>query len=369
MNIIKFIRPTLLIIISCIIVCLLIIYRYKDRFELYLNYKRCPKKKINGLMKDIFDKNEIKNDNANWDIYIPCGYNNVETELKIIDTYNDKQKIFGINGVDKICSKNNLWNILEIEYGRTRSKHIMPETFILNNKDHMKLFSKHYNKNNLYILKKNLQRKKGIKLCNDYYYIMNSHYDNFKIVQEFKNSLLINERKFNVRLYMLIICKNNSKTVYFHKYNKLLYAKNKYLASNLSDLESNVTNSYTIGDSIYKTNPYNLEELKTHITDDNMVSLLNKIHNTIYMLSRVIILRLGDLENIKQNTKFQLFGVDIIIDDNYNPYILEINKGPDMNPKNDRDKKMKLKVLNDMFSKIELINEDNYNLYDKIYSI
>ena len=100
-----------------------------------------------------------------------------------------------------------------------------------------------------------------------------------------------------------------------------------------------------------------------------MVSLLNKIHNTIYMLSRVIILRLGDLENIKQNTKFQLFGVDIIIDDNYNPYILEINKGPDMNPKNDRDKKMKLKVLNDMFSKIELINEDNYNLYDKIYSI
>ena len=52
------------------------------------------------------------------------------------------------------------------------------------------------------------------------------------------------------------------------------------------------------------------------------------------------------------------------------PYILEINKGPDMKPKDDRDKKMKLKVLNDMFSKMEIIDpEDDYNLFEEIYTI
>ena len=33
----------------------------------------------------------------------------------------------------------------------------------------------------------------------------------------------------------------------------------------------------------------------------------------------------------KSLTFFQLFGVDIILDSDYKPYLLEINKSPDMN--------------------------------------
>ena len=38
-----------------------------------------------------------------------------------------------------------------------------------------------------------------------------------------------------------------------------------------------------------------------------------------------------------------MFGVDVIFD-NLKPYILEINKGPDMIPKDDKDKLIKYKL-------------------------
>ena len=47
-------------------------------------------------------------------------------------------------------------------------------------------------------------------------------------------------------------------------------------------------------------------------------------------------LSLCNLKNIKLNTKFQLFGIDVIFDKKkLNPLVLEINKGPDMVPKDD----------------------------------
>ena len=40
-------------------------------------------------MNDIFKKNNIsKERNSNWDIYLPCGYNNIENELTV---FNNKQ--------------------------------------------------------------------------------------------------------------------------------------------------------------------------------------------------------------------------------------------------------------------------------------
>ena len=47
-------------------------------------------------------------------------------------------------------------------------------------------------------------------------------------------------------------------------------------------------------------------------------------------------------KNLKNNTIYQVFGADITPDKNLRPYLVEINKGPDMSPKDDRDKKVKL---------------------------
>ena len=60
-----------------------------------------------------------------------------------------------------------------------------------------------------------------------------------------------------------------------------------------------------------------------------------------------------------------MFGVDIILDENLHPYILEMNKGPDMKPKDDEDHKIKKKVIEDTFGRVNLIEVDN-NEYREI---
>ena len=48
-----------------------------------------------------------------------------------------------------------------------------------------------------------------------------------------------------------------------------------------------------------------------------------------------------------------------MLDDNLNPYLLEMNKGPDMKPKNDEEGKLYRKVIEDVFSKLNLIHLPN----------
>ena len=99
-----------------------------------LVFTKCKKKSAGKVLNNIFTSSNIirENNTNNWDLYIPCGYNYVEKELKQIKVKNPNQKIFGINGCDSIVSKNRLWELIHKRYGRKIASQIMPETFILN---------------------------------------------------------------------------------------------------------------------------------------------------------------------------------------------------------------------------------------------
>ena len=100
----------------------------------------------------------------------------------------------------------------------------MPESYVLNNSEDLKLFKKQFNPKKVYIIKKNIQRKKGIKLSNNLQEILNVD-KNYKVVQEFINdSYIINKRVLNLRIYLMIKCTNNVASFYIHKLGKCLYA-------------------------------------------------------------------------------------------------------------------------------------------------
>ena len=71
--------------------------------------------------------------------------------------------------------------------------------------------------------------------------------------------------------------------------------------------------------------------------------------------------------NLKKSTTFQLFGIDYIFDKDCNPYLLEMNKGPDMIPRDDIDKVLKTKVQSHMFSKVGIFPPINNNIFYLIY--
>ena len=346
-----------------IIVVIIIIINNNKLNEGFANYTRCSEKPVKGIMKKIFDQFNINKDDDKWDIYIPCGYNKVEYELKNIYSNKD-QKIFGISGCDKIVSKNNLWKILHNKYGREKAKTIMPESFVLSDTDDINILKQQFNPNHTYVLKKNLQRKRGLELTRDFNTINNSYYRGFKIVQRYLDDVfIINKRRMNLRMYMLVVCKNKTKNIYIHKLGKCLYTSKDITDKNNLDFDENITNSYKLDKNIYNNNPLTIDNLKIYLDNNNYDSklLFNNIKKLLILLAKAITKPLCNLSNIKDNKTFQLFGLDIIFDTKLNPYLLEINKGPEMGAKDDIDKKLKTKVQIDMFEKVNVIDIDDPN--------
>ena len=123
-----------LILVICII--FLVYDNYYLSKEDFSQYTRCRQKPIRGIMKQIFDKFNITKNDKDYNLYIPCGYNKIETELKNMTPKNN-EVIYGISGCDKIVSKNSLWKIIFDHYGREKASKMMPESYLLNDEKDM----------------------------------------------------------------------------------------------------------------------------------------------------------------------------------------------------------------------------------------
>ena len=236
---------------------------------------------------------------------------------------------------DSFVSKNNLWNILR----NTEFSDIVPKTYLLDNYHDSQKFSKDFQKDKLYILKKNVENKKGVKIISaKLNSIIEEYYKNdYKLIQEFiKNTLL--GKQFVIRIYILAIKRKNlAVEVYSHKYNKLVFGEN--LITN-NKIKSNYRNIDSIPDN---------QKIR-----DNMERVLKGIK---------FIIKKQETEILPDLVKYQLFGIDLICDDNYECYLLEINKNPDMSDIDENEKQEKEKIK---FEMIELVknakNLANYKI-------
>ena len=183
--------------------------------EAFVNYKRCSKDKITGIIHDIFEKNGIQqNSFDNWELYYPCNYTDVETELRKMRMQN--KVIYAVDGCDILASKNSIWQLLLDVYGRAESTTLMPNTFILSNKSHLKEFLELYNPRNLYICKKNIQNKNGLLLTNNLDTLLQCHHRGYKVLQEYyRNVFLLHGHKLNLRMFYRNRFKNTSNTFTF----------------------------------------------------------------------------------------------------------------------------------------------------------
>ena len=358
-------------IIYSIIGILIVVVLYYNNINSYPTYYRCDKRKIGRINGKVFKEYNIgRNSGDNWDVYIPCGYNLVENELKKIAITNKRNKfIFGVNGCDNIVSKNKIWYLLVKFHGRNNAKKLMPESYILEDENDMRLFKKNYSKNTIYILKKNVQRKEGLKLTRSYFEISNASKDRYRVVQKYmRNLYLINKRKVNLRIYLLIVIKGNSKKFYLSHKGKCIYTKREYRDDDF-DFESNIT-SYHLDMNVYKKNPRNFRELAIYLNNhgENSEIFFKNIELLLQYICKAISPYLYQSKNIKGTTSFQLFGLDVIFDKNLHPYLLEFNKGPDMIPRDDIDEKMKMDVQKSMFATVGIIPPFKENCFYSIYN-
>jgi hypothetical protein len=323
-----------------------------------------------------------------WILFFPCNYNNISKEVDAIPKNKNNKKIFIIKNCDQITDKRNIWLSLTKKYGRDKAKILMPETFSLtkNNKtihEHIYDCQNHrqcsdinilindHKDSDIYIMKKNIQRQEGLKITNSINDIINNK-NNYIIAQRLlQDPYLINGRKINLRIYLLIVCENNKLKMYAHENGFMYYTKQPF-KPNTTDDKYNITTGY-INRQIYDTHPLTLNDFRLYL-DDKTRQLSNEefIHVRYNKLSNVVfknvykmlsLVKDTVLTNVcnddKINTAFQLFGADVAINDNLEAQLIEINKGPDLGAKDKRDKQVKKQVVVDTFKVMNVIDGEH----------
>ncbi|XP_058145627.1 probable tubulin polyglutamylase TTLL2 isoform X2 [Dasypus novemcinctus] len=202
-----------------------------------------------------------------------------------------------------------------------------------------------------------LSRGRGIIIFSD---IKDLIFDDTDIVQKYIcNPLLVGKYKCDLRVY---VCVTGFKplTIYIYQEGLVRFATEKFDLSNLQNNYAHLTNSSinTSGTSYEKIKEvighgckWTLSRFFSYLRsfDVDHVLLWQKISHM------VILTMLAFAPSVPCATNcFELFGFDILIDDNFKPWLLEVNYSPALSLGCKADVTVKRKVIHDIVELIHL---------------
>ena len=394
------------IILLCLVIIIIIIY-----YNIYYSYELFKKIDINAINKNIIIGGNNKNnksyyvrkdclylppktlsdiiketiDKFKFNLYLPCSYDNYDLELKEF-TYDPEGLYFMLTNSDLLVAKNILGENIVEKYGRDNN--IAPKQWDIFNNKELDLFKNEYQHNNLYILKKNMQRQKDIQISNnlqDITDIINKHKNDafpYVVIQELlQNPYLIDGRKINLRVYILICKFKEDFRLYMYNDGFMYYTAERYEPNSI-DIKSNITTGY-IDREVYKKNPLTLKDLRKYLDSESRPLTIKEKHiKRYYLLSKYLFdniqnllkdvislyrYKLGDNDKLKNNKQFELYGSDIAVFDDLTVKLMEINKGPDLDAKDERDSELKHNLVRDIFKSVNLIDDDDKNDFVRVY--
>jgi hypothetical protein len=127
-------------------------------------------------------------------------------------------------------------------------------------------------------------------------------------------------------------------------------------------MEKQIT-SYKLDKRLYDQLPLTFAEFENRIGHDKWNRVFTKMTAKLDLIHKAFTILLNRNPQFKNSTCFQLFGVDVILNSDLEPFVLEYNKGPEMNYVNDRDYQMKYRMQKDLFDKIKLLPHHQPNLF------
>jgi hypothetical protein len=327
------------------------------------------------------EKFKLTDDISKACLIVPCSYESTEKEINDLraegiknNVYGDAIRIFMLNNTDHMVSKLALWKYLKTKYGEDTAGTMIPYSWDLTTNEGIEQFKKDFDKNKIYITKNNRQRQEGLKIFNDLNSIISSKNEYILVQELLQNPYLLNGRKINLRVYVLVIRDNYGNIkLQIYKDGFMYYTKKLFKKNQLS-FDYNVTTGY-VEREVYEKNPLTHYDFRKFLDQKNRklnkteqyiktnypnIKLSDHIFSQIYKL-------LVDIFQTYENTvgtktdgvSFQLYGTDIAIDEDLNPMIMEINKGPDLGGKDKRDTDLKVGMGKDILKSIGLL--DNVN--------
>lgn len=157
------------------------------------------------------------------------------------------------------------------------------------------------------------------------------------VVQKYcENPLLVDGRKFDIRAYMVVVCMKPYFVLYNPGYVRM--SLNPYSCENFGkgDKITHLTNN-----SVQKNHPdfkalkeksiISIEALTQDLIDRGLVASVEdykqRVDDRIQEIMRLVFMTVKDKLDRKFGC-FELFGFDFLIDDQLNPYMIEVNTNP-----------------------------------------
>ena len=265
--------------------------------------------------------------------------------------------IYSVLCIDSMASKSGMYTIFSKASLPLTHKYC-PKTYILQNKTDLAELRDTFSPHKLYILKKNVQRQKGCTITNNLEYIEKGAANNYVVCQRLlQNPLTVRGHKINIRQYLVVVIERNAR---FFLYNDgfVYYAPHKFARDSV-DPDAHITTGY-IDRRIYDENPMTVKELYRFLGRTNAERLkrnLVEIFGFVAMAMKPVV----EASDSNQHTNFVIMGCDIAIAHNLECKIMEINKGPDLGYKDDRDKAVKFALMQNTLHTAGVINAPHSN--------
>lgn len=206
-----------------------------------------------------------------------------------------------------------------------------------------------------------MSRGRGIFIFKD---ISDLQYDCNAVVQRYiSNPMLIGGYKFDLRIYVTVPC-FHPLTIYVYEEGIVRFSTEKYDVNSLTNVFAHLTNT-----SINKHSPsystdkeyigpgckWTLTQLRHYFHQNN----INDSVLWIRILNIVILTTLIQAPQVpKSSNCFELYGFDILIDENLKPWLLEVNFSPSLNADTQVDMLVKKPLLHDIIQMMNFKDSD-----------
>jgi hypothetical protein len=348
-----------IVIVVIVIICVVVSVSYDTESFAPLKYKMCSGLEPSGVEKNVMnDFNRV--DSSDWDIWLPCGYTDVERELNDNNNFQHRDKgwILGFKGTDKLAAKDFLWSVMKKYHGENVTN-FLPKSWVTVDHHDMRDFERHCEEspNKLYIMKKNIQQQKGINVFQDFNESRNAATRGYVIIQEvLMDPYLVDDRKTNFRIYMSIVCVGDVKTLHVFE-DGFVYYTPKRMSEKTDDIKDKIVTTGYIDRSVYESNPLTLSDFRRHLDLKHGPGSGKHFDDLVDSPMRALIHAYradgGICKSRNKAVYTQIFGVDMQMNSSGSDMkIIEINKGPDLGAKDDRDRQLKHRMVSEHFSLI-----------------
>ncbi|XP_066178117.1 tubulin polyglutamylase TTLL5 [Sylvia atricapilla] len=293
----------------------------------------------------------------------------------LLRTLTDVQKVNHFPRSYELTRKDRLYkNVCRMQLAHGfKTFHILPQTFILPTE--YQDFCNTYSKDRGPWIVKPVasSRGRGVYLINNPNQIIVE--DNILVSRYISNPLLIDDFKFDVRLYVLVTS-YDPLVIYLYEEGLARFATVRYdhTLKNIKNQFMHLTN-YSVnkksGDYVSCDDP----EIEDYGNKWSMSAMLRYLkqegRDTAALMASVEDLIIKTLVSAElsiasacksflshRGSCFELYGFDVLIDDTLKPWLLEVNLSPSLACDSPLDLKIKASMLSDMFTLVGLVCQD-----------